>query len=423
MTAQPTSRPRRSTLLRVFPLVALATLALFTAASAEITDFGLTKSRVFVQNTAGAPIIHPDEPFIVAASVTLSQPVPEASGFVLRPGGGAPLPLFHSPLLGTMFFAEAFASEQELHAAFPWGNYTFSITLGGVTSTAILNFQAAPFPAAPRILNFDDLQEADASQPTPIIWSAFTEGVAGDFIMVEAGDFQTPDPTEPGSLPHTATSITVPANILEPATSNDSLVYFARIAGRNTQSIPGANGYATVGTWTEFPIQTIGAPGGLHITTTSLPAATLGQAYSATLSASQPVLFWSVDPDELPPGITFQPLSGTLQGTPTAAGTFSIEFMVFSTDFMSSATRRLSLSVASGAARPPSPAVTSSTWRDGTFTLVLASPLGDEVVIETSSDLLVWQPLANATPNQGVIEFLDTPPPTVRARFYRARWR
>jgi hypothetical protein len=403
-------------------LAVLAAYALLPAAYGGITDFSLTKSRVFLQTSSSAPSIKPGDAYVLVASVTLSGPVSSASGFVLRPGGGAPVPLIYSPANSTLVYSELFASEQAINAAFPFGSYTFSVTLENATSTAVINFPAATFPSAPRILNFDELQQADADNPISILWTSFSEGVSGDFILVEAGDYQTPTPTEPGALPHTATSITLPAGVLEPATSNDSLVYFARVVERDTQALPGAVGFATVGTWTEFAIQTLGNPGGFQITTSSLPTATLGQAYSVSLAANRPVLFWSADEDELPPGITLDFFSGTLQGTPTAAGSFSIEFLAFGTDF-SSTTRRLNLTVSSGTERPSQPSITSAVWSNGVFTLVLASPLGDEVQIEASTDLILWQSIATAAPVNGIIEFFDTPSPETPARFYRARWR
>lgn len=74
----------------------------------------------------------------------------------------------------------------------------------------------------------------------------------------------------------------------------------------------------------------------LTITTGSpLPRGTVGQAYSQTFAGSggYPPYFWSLPPGASPPpGLTFNPASATLQGTPTTAGNFTIT-VVLTDDF------------------------------------------------------------------------------------------
>jgi hypothetical protein len=66
-------------------------------------------------------------------------------------------------------------------------------------------------------------------------------------------------------------------------------------------------------------------PGPLTITTTSLPAATVGVAYSATLAATggTPPYTWSIASGALPAGLTLAPSTGQISGTATATGTSS----------------------------------------------------------------------------------------------------
>jgi hypothetical protein len=65
------------------------------------------------------------------------------------------------------------------------------------------------------------------------------------------------------------------------------------------------------------------------ITTESLPDATVGVAYSFTLSHScaGSGASWELADGELPPGITLS-WDGHLSGTPTAAGSFSFRVML-----------------------------------------------------------------------------------------------
>ena len=71
---------------------------------------------------------------------------------------------------------------------------------------------------------------------------------------------------------------------------------------------------------------------GLTITTSSLPGGAAGVAYSQTLAASggQPPYVWALASGALPAGLQLDASSGTISGTPAAAGTFP--FTVSATD-------------------------------------------------------------------------------------------
>jgi beta propeller repeat protein len=85
----------------------------------------------------------------------------------------------------------------------------------------------------------------------------------------------------------------------------------------------------------------------LTVTTTSLPDAGYGQPYSQTLATSGTGPdTWAVTGGALPPGLTLDPASGTISGTPTAAGPAS--FTVSATDTgnpAQTATQQLTLTV------------------------------------------------------------------------------
>src|SRR5262245_12284450 len=72
------------------------------------------------------------------------------------------------------------------------------------------------------------------------------------------------------------------------------------------------------------------APAVLTITTTSLPAGTVGQAYNQTLQATGGTgsLTWSISAGTLPANLNLNQTTGAISGTPTAAGTSSFTVRV-----------------------------------------------------------------------------------------------
>lgn len=88
--------------------------------------------------------------------------------------------------------------------------------------------------------------------------------------------------------------------------------------------------------------------GTLAITTTSLPTAAADTAYSAGLSASggTPGYTWSITSGQLPSGLTLTASSGIISGTPTASGSFSFSVKVSDSGSPAqSATAALTMSV------------------------------------------------------------------------------
>src|ERR1019366_1113752 len=109
----------------------------------------------------------------------------------------------------------------------------------------------------------------------------------------------------------------------------------------------------------------------LQIATSSLPAGTVGVAYSQALSASggSPPYSWAVASGALPAGVSLS-AGGTLSGTPGTAGSSS--FTVRVTDSASvSATAALSLAI-----NPPALRITTSSLPAGTVGVAYSQALG-----------------------------------------------
>ena len=106
----------------------------------------------------------------------------------------------------------------------------------------------------------------------------------------------------------------------------------------------GGNGVYAYGTSSVFPNQTYsaanywvdvvflaGSPSALlSVTTTSLPVGVMNVAYTEMLTAIHGILpyTWSIISGTLPSGLTLNPSSGTITGTPSATGTFSFTVQV-----------------------------------------------------------------------------------------------
>jgi hypothetical protein len=102
---------------------------------------------------------------------------------------------------------------------------------------------------------------------------------------------------------------------------------------------------------------TIVVAGKLAISTPSpLPSGELGAAYSTTLSATGGAApyTWSVAGGALPAGITLDPATGLLSGTPTAGGEFNVTIGVKDASQTASSAFRLTINVPP----PPIPSIT-----------------------------------------------------------------
>ena len=147
----------------------------------------------------------------------------------------------------------------------------------------------------------------------------------------------------------------------------------------------------------------------LVITTTSLASATVGVAYSATLVATGGTApySWAITSGALPSGLSLS-LSGSITGTPSAAGTASFGLLATdaTTPTAETATAQVSLPVASAA----TPMASSSNWSGyvvgngpytavaGTFNVptIHASP--------TNTDTAEWVGIDGAYPGAPLIQ-------------------
>jgi len=160
---------------------------------------------------------------------------------------------------------EAFTGEAACDAAFPSGNYAFTIsTSGDGDQFPVLNFPLVAYPNAPRLRNYAGAQAIHPASDFMLEWDAFSDGAEDDFIRLiitqpgyEAGfKRQYPEPLHEEWLGVDATSASLPVGLLEVNNTYVGILQFVRIAGFDDTGHPNAVGVTFVGAQTVFSLST-----------------------------------------------------------------------------------------------------------------------------------------------------------------------
>jgi len=186
--------------------------------------------------------------------------------------------------------------------------FTATVTATSVTDTtksAVLKINVSPLPSI-----------------TTTSLAAATAGTAYSATLVEAG----------GTSPFTWTvsPATLPAGLsLNSSTGVIGGIPTGGGSGSFTFKVTDASGNSASSQ--PIPI-TVGAAPQLAITTTTLPGATIGTPYSATVTATGGVPFYTWSLSSNPSWLSINPSTGALSGTPTGTSGSTANFTVKVTD-------------------------------------------------------------------------------------------
>lgn len=237
-----------------------------SAPTADVHSYYVTKTKAFLQWDAAAVGLDTNGwPFIATLGIIQSSlgAVPIAnvtfptSTVKALPTGGSALELQ---------LREFFPNEAAFDAAYPVGNYTF--TLFGVHDglrSPVLTLPASSYPNAPRVSNFGPAQSVNPAQSFLLQWDAFSGGGANDNIWVVITDaggqpvFSTPNPSadHEGALRGTATSVAIPAGTFQLGQTYQGRLHFLKYISVDTTQYPGAVGVTMATTLTSFPLATL----------------------------------------------------------------------------------------------------------------------------------------------------------------------
>jgi hypothetical protein len=296
--------------VKTLPLSLLLLAALGLALplrAADVAFYGLTKAQFYAQSSTATPSLLPTGAHTFAALVDASA-AGSVSSAVLRLPSLADVPFGPVSGVGALAVAQPFDTLAALDAAFPSGNYRF--TINGVndgTRTPTLNLGANAYPTTPQVTNFTAAQDIDWTQDFTVTWVPFAGGDAQDFIQLRITRsngsllFATPSFGQTGALTGTATSTSIPAGTFVPGRQYTATLAYGNVVTINLTAyglfdfVPGVTAFART---TEFPMSAPGTPPQLVIAKGAAAGsydltwnADIGRAYD--LRRSQDFVTWT----------------------------------------------------------------------------------------------------------------------------------
>jgi hypothetical protein len=224
-----------------------------------LTTFVVGKAWEYDQNSAAAPALDPDAPYIFSALTVLASNRTATAITVMLPTSSVSnlVQNFLEPEDYYLFYFTTNLSA--LTTTFTAGNYLFNVASNTANQSVTVNLPDVTQPNAPQVSNYTAAQAINPSQPFTLTWNAFTGGTSADYISVNIGDnFGTGGLGQTNALKGTATSFTIPAGTLQTNSNYDcSIGFYHAVVVSNTVSKYVTEAY--VATLTDFSINTAGS--------------------------------------------------------------------------------------------------------------------------------------------------------------------
>jgi hypothetical protein len=244
--------------------------------AADVALYTVTKGIRYEQTNSGAPVFLPLDEFVFEANVRSTSIVTTNTSGVISTNSSVLRAIVEATdnidrVLDRQSPTEweFDADENNLHdlnVNYPNGRYTFrtrGTNDGWRTNMLTLDRGAHPYPTnTPRILNYSELQSASGTGFVQVSWAPFTNGTSSDSIQLRIETtngvraFETRDFGEPGALDGTATNAFIEPGNLRPGTTYFAWLEFRKSSDLNTNSYPGATGWAYFHKRTDFRIRT-----------------------------------------------------------------------------------------------------------------------------------------------------------------------
>lgn len=285
---------RRLLVLHVSALTLAGCLSPSLARAASVSFYGLGPVERYEQtgDTTVAPAS--DDAYAFRGFAIPTSPGSVFMAMITVPGSFIPLVLSGEEMLTG---EQTFSSRSALEAAFPAGEYTFSVASMAGLEEAKLAVGSTTYPNTPQIANYTAAQAIDRTKEFVLNWNAFEGATANDYIQLTVLNadgnvvFQTGWPGQTTVLNGTARSVTIPPNRLA-AGNNRGLLTFTRTATRTTTALAGATGLITAAKETLFSLRTGSGGGGGGTDTTPPQLLSVNPANMASnVPTNSPVVF------------------------------------------------------------------------------------------------------------------------------------